>query len=98
MSSAAEKKKAATALRVLLQHCTDKKYLTMHEVQPYVKMVKEIRSFDADSLGRSIQLLYNAGYWNKERRMRRERREQLEAQFEELLALCGDDETKLQFF
>ena len=97
MSSAAEKKKAATAMSVLLQHCTDNKYLTKHEVQPYVKMVKEIRSFDADSLGRSIQSLYNAGYWNKERRMRRERREQLEAQFEELLALCGDDETKLQF-
>ena len=61
MSSAAEKKKAATAMSVLLQHCTDNKYLTKHEVQPYVKMVKEIRSFDADSLGRSIQSLYNAG-------------------------------------
>ena len=71
--------------------------MTKHEVQPYVKMVKEIRSFDADGLGRSIQSLYNAGYWNKERRRRRERLEQLEAQFEELLVLCGDDETRLQF-
>ena len=98
MSSAAEKKKAATAMSVLLKHCTDNKYLTKHEVQPYVKEVKKIKSFDADGLGRSVQSLYDAGYWKKERDRRREKLEQLEAQFEELLALCGDDETKLQFF
>ena len=97
MSSAAEKKKVATAMSVLLKHCTDNEYLTKREVQPHVKMVNKIKSFDADGLGRSIQSLYNAGYWNKERRRRREKLEQLDEQFEELLELCGYDESNLQF-
>jgi hypothetical protein len=97
MSSAAEKKNAATAMSVLLKHCTDNKYLTNHEVQLCVKMVKKLKSFDADSLGRSIQSLYNAGYWKKERDRQPEKFEQLEAQFEELLARCEYDESNLQY-
>ena len=60
-------------------------------------MHTQIKSFDADGLGHSIQSLYNAGYWNKEQRRRREKLEQLEEQLKELLELCGYDESNLQF-
>ncbi len=63
-SSGADKKRAATAMSVLLRHCKEKGYVSEEETLTAARCVQEIGAFDADGLGNAIQTLYDTGFWD----------------------------------
>ena len=94
--SAVDKKNAAAAMSDLLRYCSDNNHLTHEVVKRELERVIAIGRFDAGTLSKSVQSLYDRGYWNKLRRNRDVTKDEVMFKFEKLMRKCGDNQELLQ--